>query len=104
MEEVGTQGETTTFAFTGSEERELEIKASGASWVSATDQNQQELMNPARTMQDGDSETIDLNGVSQVRVRIGATANVALTVNGEPVEYTQDAITQNIVIQFKDEE
>jgi cytoskeletal protein RodZ len=104
LEEVGTQGETTTFAYTGPAERELKINAAGASWVSATDQNQKELMNPARTMQDGDSETIDLKDVSQVRVRIGATSNVTLTLNGEKVEYTQNAITQNIVIQFKDEE
>ncbi|TWT28215.1 helix-turn-helix domain-containing protein [Planomicrobium sp. CPCC 101110] len=104
LEEQGTEGETTTYVYTGPAERELQIEASGASWVSATDQNQQELMDPARTMQDGDSETVDLEGVTQVRVRIGATSNVTLTVNDEQVEYAQDAITQNIVIRFEDEE
>jgi len=104
LEDAGTVGETTTFKYTGPAERELKIEASGASWVSATDQNQQELMKPARTMQKDDSETIDVSDVSQVRVRIGASSNVNLTVNGEPIEYTQDAITQNIVIQFEDEE
>ncbi|TWT04543.1 helix-turn-helix domain-containing protein [Planomicrobium sp. CPCC 101079] len=104
LAEEGTQGETTTYVYTGPAERELQIEASGASWVSATDQNQKELMEPARTMQDGDSETIDLEGVTQVRVRIGATSNVTLTVNDEQVEYAQNAITQNIVIRFEDEE
>lgn len=97
---VGSEGETTTYSFTGPAQRELVIQAEGASWVSATDQAQQELMSPARTMQAGDSETIDVSGASQVRVRLGASSNVKLTINGTPVEYTQDLITQNIVIQF----
>lgn len=101
---VGSEGETTTFAWQGPATRELKIEASGPSWVSATDSNQRELMQPARTMQASDSETIDVTGVSQVRVRLGASANVKLTVNGEPIEYTQDLITQNIVIQFTDAE
>ncbi|PSL42072.1 cytoskeletal protein RodZ [Planomicrobium soli] len=104
LEELETAGETTTYTFTGPAEREMEISASGASWVSATDQDRKELMNPARTMQDGDSETLNLEGVTQVRVRIGATNNVTLTVNNEPVEYSQDTITQNIVIRFEDAE
>lgn len=101
---VGTEGETTTYAWQGPAKRELKIEASGPSWVSATGPNQQELMQPARTMQASDSETIDVSGVSQVRVRLGASSNVKLSVNGEPIEYTQDLITQNIVIQFTDAE
>lgn len=101
---VGTEGETTTFAWQGPATRELKIEASGPSWVSATGPNQQELMQPARTMQASDSETIDVSGVAQVRIRLGASSNVKLTVNGEPIEYTQDLITQNIVIQFTDAE
>lgn len=101
---VGTEGETTTYAWQGPAKRELKIEASGPSWVSATGPNQQELMQPARTMQASDSETIDVSGVSQVRVRLGASSNVKLSVNGEPIEYTQDLITQNIVIHFTDAE
>lgn len=101
---AGTEGETTTYAWQGPAKRELKIEASGPSWVSATGPNQQELMQPARTMQASDSETIDVSGVSQVRVRLGASSNVKLSVNGEPIEYTQDLITQNIVIQFTDAE
>ncbi|UJF25747.1 DUF4115 domain-containing protein [Planococcus sp. 107-1] len=82
----------------------MKIEASGPSWVSATGPDQQELMQPARTMQASDSEAIDVSGVAQVRVRLGASSNVKLTVNGEPIEYTQDLITQNIVIQFTDAE
>lgn len=104
LEAVDTAGETSTFTWTGPENRELAIESSGASWVSATDENQEELMSPAREMQSDDSETLDLSGVSQVRVRIGATQNITLTLNGEEIEYTQDRTTQNIVIQFSDSE
>ncbi|MTD30217.1 helix-turn-helix domain-containing protein [Planomicrobium sp. YIM 101495] len=99
---VGTQGETTTYTWSGPETREMVITASGASWVSATDHNQAELMSPARTMQAGDSETIDLSTAEQVRVRLGASGNVTLSINGEPIEYAVDLITQNIIIQFTD--
>ncbi|MGI2327165.1 helix-turn-helix domain-containing protein [Planococcus sp. YIM B11945] len=102
LEVIGTEGETTTFSYSGPASRELKIETSGASWVSATDENQKELMQPARTMQANDSETIDVSEVSQVRIRIGASPNVKLTVNGEPIEYTLDRTTQNIVIQFED--
>lgn len=96
----GTQGETTTYEWSGPAKRELTIKASGASWVSATDQAQKELLAPARTMQPNESEKIDVSSASQVRIRLGASPNVQLAVNGKPIEYSQDLITQNIVIQF----
>ncbi|MDN7241221.1 DUF4115 domain-containing protein [Planococcus sp. N028] len=105
LEEAGTEGATTTFIFTGPAERELKIEASGASWVSATDQNRKELMKPARNMQKGDSETVDLTDVSQVRVRIGSTPNVKLTLNDQLVEYKKNATNpQNIIIKFEDAE
>lgn len=104
MSVVGTEAETTTYTWTGPADRELQIAAAGASWVSATSENGAELMSPARTMQQGESETIDVTGVSQVRVRLGASQNVTVSVNGEPIEYQQDRTTQNIVIQFKNAE
>lgn len=100
---AGTEGETTTYEWTGPAERELEIETSGASWVSATDENQENLM-PAVTMQEGDSETLDVSGVSEVRLRLGASPNVTLTLNGEVIEYELDRTTQNIVIQFAEAE
>lgn len=96
----GTQGETTTYAWSGPAKRELTIKATGSSWVSAKDQEQKELLSPARTMQPNESETIDVSNASQVRIRLGASPNVQLAINGKPIEYSQDLITQNIVIQF----
>ena len=96
----GTQGETTTYAWQGPAERQLEITASGPSWIAATDENQQELTSEARVMQAEETETIDLSEVEVVRLRIGDYSNITLTLNGEPIEYTQQIQPQNIVIQF----
>ena len=104
LEAVETTGETSTFTWTGPENRELEIEASGASWVTALDENQEELLSEARVLQADESETLDLSDVSQVWIRIGATEYITLTLNGEEIEYTQDLTTQNIVIQFTDSE
>ncbi|WP_349291319.1 helix-turn-helix domain-containing protein [Planococcus beigongshangi] len=97
----GTDGQTTTFAWTGPAERELVINVSGRSWVAVTDNSQADLT-PPREMQAGESASIDLTGQSYVRVRLGATPNVELTLNGEPIEYQQNLTTQNIVIEFTD--
>lgn len=99
IEVEATEGETTTYAFSGPDEREMTVKANGASWVAATDQNQKELF-PAVTMQPNDSETIDVTDLTQVRLRLGAAPNISVTINGKPVEISNDLITQNIVIQF----
>ena len=100
---AGTDGQTTTYQWTGPAERELNIELAGASWVGATDGNGGDLMTAA-TMQAGQSETLDLTGVSQVRLRLGAAPNVELTLNGEAITYEQDITTQNIVIEFTDAE
>ncbi len=102
VEEI--QGETTTYLWQGPAERQLEIAASGPSWIAATDQNQQELTSGARIMQAEETEAIDLSEVEVVRLRIGDYSNVTLTLNDEPIEYTQQLQPQNIVIQFTDAE
>lgn len=100
---AGTDGQTTNYQWTGPAERELLIEVSGPSWVAATDENGENLMTAA-TMQSGQSETLDVSEASQVRIRLGATPNVVLSLNGEPIEYEQDLTTQNIVIDFTDAE
>lgn len=100
---AGTDGRTTTYEWTGPEERELVVAVEGASWVEVADENQENLMTPV-TMQPGESETFDLSGVSEVYMVLGAAPNVTLTLNGEDIEYEQDLTTQDIVIQFTDAE
>lgn len=99
-----TQGETTTYSWQGPADRQLEIAAEGPSWIAATDQNQTELTSGARVMQAEETETLDLSEVDFVRLRIGDYSNIALTLNGQPIEYEQQLQPQNIVIQFTDAE
>lgn len=99
-----TEGETTTYSWQGPDERQLEIAANGPSWIAATDQNQNELTSRARVMQAEETETLDLSEVESVRLRIGDYSNIALSLNGEPIEYEQQLQPQNIVIQFTDAE
>lgn len=94
-----TKGETTTYTFSGPSKRKLIIKANGASWVAATDQDQKALF-PDVTMQPNDTETVDVTDMKQVRLRLGAAPNISVSINGEPVEISKKPITQNIVIQF----
>ncbi len=103
IEKGATEGETTTYTFTGPAKRELVVKANGASWVAATDQNQKALF-PGVTMQPNDTETVDVSEMSQVRLRLGAAPNMSVSINGKPVEISEDRVTQNIVIQFTDAE
>ena len=55
-------------------------------------------------MQAEETETIDLSEVEFVRLRIGDYSNIILTLNGEPIDYTQQLQPKNIVIQFTDAE
>ncbi len=103
IEKGATEGETTTYTFTGPEKREMIVKANGASWVAATDQDQKALF-PGVTMQPNDSETVDVSQLSQVRLRLGAAPNMSVSINGKPVDIPDDRITQNIVIQFTEAE
>lgn len=103
IEKGATEGETTTYTFSGPEKREMIVKANGASWVAATDQDQKALF-PGTTMQPDDSETVDVSQMSQVRLRLGAAPNMSISINGKPVEISSERITQNIVIQFTEAE
>lgn len=95
----GTEGETTTYAFSGPDKREMIVKANGASWVAATDQDQKAVF-PAVTMQPDDSETVDVTNMKQIRLRLGAAPNMSISINGTAVKISEKPITQNIVIQF----
>lgn len=95
---VSTQGETSTYTLTGTEVFNLKITASGDSWITIRDQNGQEL--ESKGMKAGETLTYDFTDQTSVRVRIGSTPNATLSINDQPFAYTNDQVTQNIVIQF----
>ncbi|MFC4409151.1 helix-turn-helix domain-containing protein [Chungangia koreensis] len=100
---VSTNGQTSTYTLTGTEEFKLKITATGESWIIVTDQDGRELEN--KGMIAGETLDYDFTDQSSVRVRIGSTPNASLTINDQPLEYAVSpnepgGVTQNIVIQF----
>lgn len=101
LELSSTVGETSTFTLTDSERMDLVIKTSGDSWISVTDQQGAEQM-PApggRIMTSGETVEIDASTATSIRIRVGRTNTTELVINGQPVEYPNDRLTQNIIIQ-----
>lgn len=101
LELASTAGETSTFTLVDSAQLNLVIKTSGDSWISVTDQSGAEQM-PApggRIMTSGETVEIDASAASSIRIRVGRTNTTELTVNGQTVEYPNDRLTQNIIIQ-----
>ncbi|WP_301108622.1 helix-turn-helix domain-containing protein [Sporosarcina sp.] len=101
MEFLSVSGETSTFKLTDGEQLKLVIKTSGDSWISVTDQTGTERMPQpgGRIMTTGESVEIDAADASSLRIRVGRTNSTEITVNGQPVEYQNDHLTQNIIIQ-----
>lgn len=101
LELASTAGETSTFTLADSDQMNLVIKTSGDSWISVTDQQGAEQM-PApggRIMTSGETVEIDAGDASSIRIRVGRTNTTELIVNGQTVEYPNDRLTQNIIIQ-----
>lgn len=97
-------GPTTTFTLENSDTFTLSIKVKdgGESWIGVTDQNGQELLpNGARVMKNGETEQLDLTTQQFARVRVGRTQFTEILINGKPLAYPNDTVTQNIIIEYK---
>jgi cytoskeletal protein RodZ len=95
---VSTEGQTSTYTLTGTDVFKLKITATGNSWIIVTDQSGRELENKGMTA--GETLDYDFTDQSSVRIRIGSTPNASLTINDQPLTYSNEQVTQNIVIQF----
>jgi len=95
---VSTERETSTYTLTGTNVFNLKISASGDPWIIVRDQDGKDLEN--KGMKAGETLNFDFSDQKSVRIRIGSTPNATLTINDQPFTYTNDQVTQNIVIQF----
>ena len=76
------------------------IETSEDSWIGVTDENYTEIRpGGAAVMTPGESVKIDASNKSLVRIRVGNIPGTKISVNGQPVEYANDRITQNILIE-----
>ncbi|WP_285835399.1 RodZ domain-containing protein [Sporosarcina sp. NCCP-2716] len=97
-------GATSTFTLENAETFSVtvKVKQDGESWIGITNPNGEELLpQGARVMTGGQEETVDLNGQQSARIRVGRTQFTEVLVNGEPLAYPNDTVTQNIIIEYK---
>lgn len=105
LKATNTEGSTTTYEVSGSEEMELTISASQASWLRVRDESGKVLK--MGELKDGESFKTDLSDLSQVDIRLGNASGIDIKVNDEKLKYELDpknTMTQNIVIVNKGKE
>jgi transcriptional regulator with XRE-family HTH domain len=98
---VGTSGEDSTYTLKDAEEFMLRIDTSGDSWIGVQDENREERTSLARVMTAGETIELDVSDVEFVRIRVGRTQNTSIYINDELLDYSSDAITQNIIIEYE---
>lgn len=105
LKAANTEGSTTTYEVSGTEEMELTISATKASWLRVRDESGKVLK--MGELKDGESFKTDLSELSQVDIRLGNATGIDIKVNDEKLKYELDpknTMTQNIVIVNKGKE
>ncbi|WP_144514683.1 helix-turn-helix domain-containing protein [Bacillus pumilus] len=105
LKAANTEGSTTTYEASGTEEMELTISATKASWLRVRDESGKVLK--MGELKDGESFKTDLSELSQVDIRLGNATGIDIKVNDEMLKYELDpknTMTQNIVIVNKGKE
>ena len=98
---VSTSGEDSTYTLTDADEFTLKIDTFGDTWIGVRDENGEELTPEARVMRNGETIELDVTEVAFVRIRVGVTEFAEIYVNDEKLEYSSDAMTQNIFIEYE---
>ncbi|WP_432359231.1 helix-turn-helix domain-containing protein [Sporosarcina sp. UB5] len=98
---VRTSGQDSTYTLTDAEEFKLKIDAFGDTWIGVQNENREELTPEARVMKNGETIELDVSDVQYVRIRVGVTKYADIYVNDEKLEYSSDAMTQNIFIEYE---
>ena len=99
LKAANTEGSTTTYEASGTEEMELTISATKASWLRVRDESGKVLK--MGELKDGESFKTDLSELSQVDIRLGNATGIDIKVNDETLKYELDpknTMTQTIVI------
>ena len=96
-----TEGENTFYNLSGTDKASITLNGKGRSWISVTDNTGKQYL--SKSLENGQTETIEAQGVQWLRFRIGYVPGVEITVNGSPLTYAvpgTDRVTQNIIIQL----
>lgn len=99
---VGTSGSDSTYELKEAEKFELTISSKGSTWVGVKDGNGKSYFGDM--IPNGQTQTFDLTGQTEAKIRVGNAVDTEIKVNGEVVTYQIPAasqVTQNIIIQKK---
>lgn len=97
--EVQSDGVTTTYTISEVDTLNVRIEASGLTWIGIRDANAVEQIE-ARAYSAGEVVEFDATANRFARIRLGDSTQAKVFVNDEEIPYTQNIVTQNIIIQF----
>ena len=94
------QGETTTYAVSGTETLKLRIEVTGETWVGIRNADGAEQVDD-RVYAAGEVVEFDATANAYARIRLGNANNAKVTINDEQLQYAQTTTTQNIIINLE---
>ena len=97
--EVQSDGVTTLYKVSGTETLNLRIEAAGLTWIGIRNAAAAEQIE-ARAYNAGEVVEFDATANRFARIRLGDSTQAKVFVNGEQIQFTQNIVTQNIIIQF----
>ncbi|MGE7689329.1 helix-turn-helix domain-containing protein [Lysinibacillus sp. NPDC097214] len=100
---VEADGATTSYTLTGADTFKLRIEVSGPTFIGIRNQQQQEILTDTRVYNAGEVVEFDATSQNYARIRLGNSTQAKVYINDEPLTYAQQAVTQNIVINFNKE-
>ena len=99
IENVGVEGDTTTYEILNADSIEVSI-TSDDTWAGLYDPTTDELLDD-KNVTGGNTETFDTSGQERFKIRIGSTVETVVKINGEDVEFGSSLNTQNMVFEVK---
>lgn len=97
--EVQSDGVTTVYKVTGTDTLNLRIEAAGLTWIGIRNAAGAEQVE-ARAYNAGEVVEFDATANRFARIRLGDSTQAKVFVNGEQIQFAQNIVTQNIIIQF----
>lgn len=97
--EVQADGVTTVYKVTGAETLNIRVEAAGLTWIGIRNNAGAEQVE-ARAYNAGEVVEFDATANRFARIRLGDSTQAKVFVNDEQIQFTQNIVTQNIIIQF----
>lgn len=97
--EIQADGVTTIYTLSNTDTMNLRVEAYGLTWIGIRNASAAEQVD-ARAYDNGEVVEFDATANRFARIRLGDSTKAKVFVNGEELQYAQNIVTQNIIIQF----